>query len=49
MVVGFRAAFGLGCVGCTWMLRLVQNGKLVWFALYCVLMAAFCIGRSLLA
>ena len=49
MIVGFLAAFVSGCVACKWMLRLVQNGKLVWFALYCVLMAAFCIGRSLLA
>ena len=49
MIVGFLAAFVSGCVACKWMLRLVQNGKLVWFALYCVLMAAFCIGHSLLA
>lgn len=45
----FNAAFVSGCVACKWMLRLVQNGKLVWFALYCVLMAAFCIGHALLA
>ena len=49
MIVGFLAAFISGCVACKWMLRLVQNGKLVWFALYCVLMAAFCIGHALLA
>ena len=49
MIVGFLAAFISGCVACKWMLRLVQNGKLVWFALECVLMAAFCIGHALLA
>ena len=49
MIVGFLAAFISGCVACKWMLRLVQNGKLVWFAFYCVLMAAFCIGHALLA
>ncbi|MBQ8423672.1 MAG: undecaprenyl-diphosphate phosphatase [Coprobacter sp.] len=48
MIVGFLAAFISGCVACKWMLRLVQNGRLVWFALYCVLMAIFCIAHSLL-
>lgn len=47
MIVGFLAAFVSGCAACKWMLKLVQNGRLVWFALYCALMAVFCIVRAL--
>ncbi len=43
MVIGFLSAFLSGCIACKWMLRLVQNGRLVWFALYCIAMAVFCI------
>ena len=49
MLVGFLAAFVSGCAACKWMLKLVQNGRLVWFALYCALMAVFCIVHALTA
>lgn len=49
MLVGFLAAFVSGCAACKWMLKLVQNGRLVWFALYCALMAVFCIIHALTA
>ena len=48
-VVGVLAAFVSGCAACKWMLKLVQNGRLVWFALYCALMAVFCIVHALTA
>ena len=47
MIVGFLAAFVSGCLACKWMLRLVNNGKLVYFAIYCVAMGAFAIIYSL--
>lgn len=49
MLVGFLSAFVSGCAACKWMLKLVQNGRLVWFALYCALMAVFCIVHALTA
>lgn len=33
--VGFLAAFFSGLVACKWMLRIVKNGKLSYFAIYC--------------
>ncbi len=35
LVVGFLAAFLVGCAACRWMINLVKKGKLVWFAIYC--------------
>lgn len=43
MAVGFLAAFIVGCIACNWMLNLVKKGKLVWFALYCVVVGVLCI------
>ena len=36
-LVGFLAAFIAGCFACKWMINLVKKGKLVWFAVYCVI------------
>ena len=36
-LVGFFAAFISGCFACKWMINLVKKGKLVWFAVYCVI------------
>lgn len=36
LVVGFLAAFISGYIACSWMLNLVKKGKLIWFALYCL-------------
>lgn len=43
MAVGFMAAFIVGCIACNWMLNLVKKGKLVWFAVYCVVVGVLCI------
>ena len=41
---GFLAAFIAGLLACTWMIRLVKNSKLTWFALYCLIIGAIAIG-----
>lgn len=43
LISGFLAAFVVGCLACKWMLNLVKKGKLVWFALYCVVIGLICI------
>ncbi len=43
MLVGFIAAFVVGCLACKWMLKIVKEGKLVWFAVYCMIVGALCI------
>ena len=42
LVVGFIAAFAVGCAACAWMLNIVRKGKLWWFAVYCVIMGVVC-------
>ncbi len=46
IVVGFLASFIVGCLACKWMLSLVKKGKLVWFALYCLLVGLICIAKG---
>lgn len=43
MLIGFISAFVVGCIACKWMLELVKKGKLVWFALYCLVVGIICI------
>lgn len=43
LVVGFLAAFVVGCIACKWMIALVKRGKLVWFSVYCVAMGLVCL------
>lgn len=47
LLVGFFASFIVGCLACKWMLSIVKKGKLVWFAVYCVLAGGLCIVWSL--
>lgn len=35
LIIGFLAAFIVGCLACKWMIDIVKKGKLVWFAAYC--------------
>ncbi|MBR9922086.1 MAG: undecaprenyl-diphosphate phosphatase [Bacteroidetes bacterium] len=37
--VGFTAAFLTGILACTWMIRLVKRSKLVYFSIYCFIVA----------
>lgn len=43
MLIGFLASFLVGCLACKWMIELVKRGRLVWFALYCVVVGILCI------
>ena len=43
LTIGFIASFVVGCLACKWMLNIVKKGKLVWFAVYCVIMGIICI------
>ena len=40
VIVGFLAAFVVGCIACKWMINIVKRGKLIWFALYCAIVGA---------
>lgn len=42
MIVGFLAAFAVGCLACKWMINIVKKGKLVWFAAYCLVAGIIC-------
>ncbi|MDX1472496.1 MAG: undecaprenyl-diphosphate phosphatase, partial [Flavobacteriaceae bacterium] len=44
---GFLAAFIAGLVACTWMIRLVKNSKLTYFAIYCAVVGLIAIGFSI--
>lgn len=43
LLVGFLAAFIVGCLACKWMIEIVKRGKLIWFSLYCVIVGVLCI------
>ena len=43
MIIGFLGAFLVGCAACKWMIALVKKGKLIWFAVYCVIMGVVCL------
>lgn len=43
LIVGFLAAFVSGSIACKWMINIVKKGKLIYFAIYCVIAAAFCL------
>lgn len=43
MIIGFVAAFLVGCAACKWMLSIVKRGRLVWFAVYCLIMSIICL------
>jgi undecaprenyl-diphosphatase len=37
LIIAFVAAFVSGYLACRWMIDIVRKGKLIWFALYCLL------------
>ncbi len=37
LTVGFLAAFISGMIACKWMIKIVRKGKLIYFAIYCLL------------
>lgn len=48
LLCGFVAAFISGTLACRWMIRLVKNSKLIYFAYYCVAMGLLTIVVSFL-
>jgi undecaprenyl-diphosphatase len=48
LAVGFIAAFIAGLVACKWMINIVKQGKLIYFAIYCAVVAAIAISVTLL-
>nr|WP_299338648.1 undecaprenyl-diphosphate phosphatase [Allomuricauda sp.] len=47
MGVGFLAAFIAGLAACTWMIKLVRQSKLSYFALYCLIVGLIAIAWSI--
>ena len=45
VIVGFIASLIVGCIACKWMLSIVKKGKLIWFAVYCVIVALICLAK----
>lgn len=43
LIVGFIAAFISGLAACKWMIKLVERGKLIYFAIYCLLVGIIAI------
>lgn len=48
MGVGFIAAFIAGLAACTWMIQLVKKSKLIYFAIYCLIVGLVAIAWSIL-
>jgi undecaprenyl-diphosphatase len=45
--IGFIAAFITGLLACTWMIKLVKNSKLNYFAIYCLIIGIMAISSTL--
>ena len=43
LLAGFGAAFVTGLLACVWMIKLVKNAKLSYFAVYCFIVGAIAI------
>lgn len=43
LVIGFLAAFVSGLLACSWMIKLVKKGKLIYFAIYCLIIGLIAI------
>ena len=44
LAVGILTAFVSGCLACKFMLSIVNRGKLIWFAIYCLVVGLISIG-----
>ena len=45
-ITGFIAAFISGLIACSWMIKIVQKGKLIYFAIYCFIIGLIAIFAS---
>ncbi len=48
LIVGFIAAFVSGLLACKWMIGIVKKGKLIYFAIYCLIVGVIAITYTLL-
>ena len=48
LIIGFIAAFISGLFACTWMIKIVKRGKLIYFAIYCFIIGLAAITYSIL-
>ena len=48
LIIGFLAAFISGLFACTWMIKIVKRGKLIYFAYYCFIIGIISIIVSLI-
>lgn len=49
LIIGFFAAFIVGCLACKLMINLVKKGKMIWFAVYCAVVGIAVLAWQLLA
>ncbi len=47
LIIGFFAAFISGLLACTWMINIVKRGKLIYFAIYCLIIGLIAVSWSL--
>ncbi|MEM6800113.1 MAG: undecaprenyl-diphosphate phosphatase [Bacteroidota bacterium] len=47
LIAGFLAAFISGLIACTWMIKIVKNAKLDYFAFYCIIVGLIAMGYGL--
>ncbi|HIE15396.1 MAG TPA: undecaprenyl-diphosphate phosphatase [Bacteroidales bacterium] len=46
LLTGFVSAFIAGLLACKWMIAIVKKGKLIYFAIYCLIIALIAIGSG---
>ncbi|MBQ2365256.1 MAG: undecaprenyl-diphosphate phosphatase, partial [Alistipes sp.] len=44
LVAGFVSSFVVGCLACRFMINIVKQGKLIWFAIYCAIVGLVAMG-----
>ncbi len=47
LIIGFAAAFISGLLACSWMINIVKRGKLIYFAIYCLIVGLIAVVYSL--
>ncbi len=47
LMIGFIGAFFAGLFACSWMIRIVKRGDLIWFAIYCFIVGTIAIGYGI--
>ena len=44
LIAGFISSFVVGCLACRFMINIVKQGKLIWFAIYCAIVGLVAMG-----